>query len=313
MNWIKVAVKMKSDPRIGGIAAACKVRVPEAVGLVCCVLMELPDHARDGDVAQVDNVVLEQWAGWCGDMGAFGAAFRQFLCDESGTVRAWEKHNGAAIRESQRASDRAKEYREERRRAARERSKPVPNVESTGHETHTYGKREGHETHTYGKRDLLRNETRRDETNYITTTTSGTADAAPPLVLELDSATPSKASKKPPTSFPNFPIPLCQQLHGVWVSTFGACDYPRFRKEFGPLFTLAEADRPADAPTNGELAAALKSYADLAPLGAAARFANVNHAAGCLAAIARTRRELADDPSRRSDAVMRIIHGRAAA
>ena len=71
------------------------------------------------------------------------------------------------------------------------------------------------------------------------------------------------------------------------------------------------------ATTPGTLPAALKrrvpKYADLAPLGAAARFANVNHAAGCLAAIARTRRELADDPSRRSDAVMRIIHGRAAA
>ena len=148
--------------------------------------------------------------------------------------------------------------------------------------------------------------------SVITTLLANDADAPLPLSLVSEPEKSPKSGKKP-NAYPNFPIPLCQQLHGVWVSTFGACDYPRFRKEFGPLFTLAEADRPADAPTNGELAAALKSYADLAPLGAAARFANVNHAAGCLAAIARTRRELADDPSRRSDAVMRIIHGRAAA
>lgn len=98
MNWIRIATKMKSDPRMGAIAAACKVRVPEAVGLVCCVLMEFPDHARDGDVGAVDDVVVEQWAGWNGKVGTFGAAFRQFLCDESGVVRAWEKHNGAALR-----------------------------------------------------------------------------------------------------------------------------------------------------------------------------------------------------------------------
>ena len=138
------------------------------------------------------------------------------------------------------------------------------------------------------------------------------ADAPLPLSLVSESVPPRKSARKP-AAYPHFPVALCQQLHGLWVSTFGACDYPRFRKEFGPLFTVAESARPPEAPTDSELAAALKSYADLAPLGAAARYANVNHAAGCLAAIARTRRELADDPSRRSDAVMRIIHGRAAA
>lgn len=132
------------------------------------------------------------------------------------------------------------------------------------------------------------------------------APSAPALVLE------SEPAQKGP-KYPHYPMPLCRDMHALWVSRFGACDVSRFRKAFGSLFTIAEADRPADAPTNGELAAALKAYADLAPLGAAARFANVSHAAGCLAAIARTRRELADDPSMRSDAVMRIIHGRAAA
>lgn len=111
MNWIRIATKMKSDPRMGAIAAACKVRIPEAVGLVCCVLMEFPDHARDGDMGSVDDVVVEQWAGWNGKMGTFGAAFRRFLCDESGVVRAWEKHNGAALRKA--------ETDIERKRAAR--------------------------------------------------------------------------------------------------------------------------------------------------------------------------------------------------
>lgn len=100
MNWIRVATKMKGDPRVGAIAAACKVRVEHAVGLVCCALMEFPDHARDGDIAAVPDVVLEQWALWSGKAGVFAAAFRAQLCDERGVVRAWEKHNGAAIRKA---------------------------------------------------------------------------------------------------------------------------------------------------------------------------------------------------------------------
>lgn len=176
-------------------------------------------------------------------------------------------------------------------------------------------RRESFANHSRTAREPLAPHTTDLHTTDLHTTDHPLAnDADAPLPLSLVSE-PVKARKpaKKPAAFPHFPVPLCQQLHGLWVSTFGACDYPRFRKEFGPLFTLAEADRPAEAPTNAELAAALKSYADLAPMGPAARFANVNHAAGCLAAIARTRRELADDPSRRSDAVMRIIHGKVAA
>ena len=293
MNWIRIDVGIMDDPSVGALAGALGVSVPLTTGHLVGVLRKLPTHAKDGDLSRIPASTIELWAMWAGKKGKFAAAFRAHLCTAQEVVRGWEKHNGAAIREAQRSADRAKEWREERRRTARERrSPPVPNAVRT----------------------VLRNETRRDETNYLTTTTdSGSADAAPPPPpLALTRVTTPKATRKP-AAYPHFPVELCQSLHGLWVSTFGACDYPRFRKEFGPLFTMAEADRPAEAPTNAELAAALKSYADLAPLGAAARFANVNHAAGCLAAIARTRRELSDDPSRRSDAVMRLIHGRAAA
>ena len=125
MNWIRIATKMKSDPRMGAIAAACKVRVPEAVGLVCCVLMEFPDHARDGDVAAVDDIVLEQWAGWNGKTGAFGAAFRHHLCDETGTVRAWEKHNGAALRKADSDIERKRAMRNGAETARAERAPSV--------------------------------------------------------------------------------------------------------------------------------------------------------------------------------------------
>lgn len=135
------------------------------------------------------------------------------------------------------------------------------------------------------------------------------AVAPPPLALVEQSprrAAAPKPRKEP--KYPNFPDDVCKAMYGLWTSTFGAVDFSRFRAEFGPLFTVPEAQRSS----NAELLAALKSYADLAPSGDGARFANVKRAAACLAAIAVARREYASDPDSRSQAVMRILHGRRA-
>lgn len=154
MNWIRIATKMKSDPRMGAIASACRVRVPEAVGLVCCVLMEFPDHVRDGDVAHVDNVVLEQWAGWGGKSDVFAAAFRRHLCDDAGAVRSWEKHNGAALRKAETDIERKRSMRNGAETA---RAKTAPSARQNS-----------------GRRaDGAVDETRRDETAVITLAEEG--------------------------------------------------------------------------------------------------------------------------------------------
>lgn len=127
MNWIRIATKMKGDPRIGAVAADCKVRIEHAVGLVTCALMEFPDHARDGDISAVPDVVLEQWALWSGRVGVFAAAFRAHLCDETGAVRSWERHNGKAIRKAESDIERkrlAREQRENGAKTARAKSAP---------------------------------------------------------------------------------------------------------------------------------------------------------------------------------------------
>lgn len=157
MNWIRVATKMKGDPRLGAIAAGCKVRVAEAVGLVCCVLMELPDHARDGDVADVPDVIIEQWAMWGGKPGRFAAAFRAELCDETGVVRAWEHHNGAAIREAEAARARMRE--------ARKKPKPAERVpERSPDVRRTFAERSPHVPQTFASNGTERNDTTPTET-----------------------------------------------------------------------------------------------------------------------------------------------------
>jgi hypothetical protein len=136
MNWVRIATKMKGDPRIGKIAADCKVRIAEAVGLVCCVLMEMPDHSRDGDLSEVPDVILEQWAMWTGKPGLFARTFREQLCDETGLVRAWDRYNGSAIRDADRTRDRAKKWRDERKtNAVRTDNEPRTNSVANGKRT----------------------------------------------------------------------------------------------------------------------------------------------------------------------------------
>ncbi len=129
MNWIRIARGMKDDPRIFTLAAACKVRPAEAVGLIVNVLVELPDHARDGDLSGVPAGTVEAWARWHGRPGIFDAAFRKSLC-ENEKVRSWEKHNGPAVRALEAAKQRSKDWRERK-------EKRPPNAERTANATHT--------------------------------------------------------------------------------------------------------------------------------------------------------------------------------
>ncbi len=137
MNWIRIARGMKHDPRIFSLAAECKVRPAEAVGLICNLLVELPEHARDGVVGHLPDTTLEAWALWHGKPGRFAAAFRAAMCD-GGTVRSWEKHNGSAIREAERKREEAREWREKKKRGGNESprvadTEPPPNPPRSGY------------------------------------------------------------------------------------------------------------------------------------------------------------------------------------
>lgn len=117
MSWVRIDTGAKSDPKFGRVAKALKIRQREALGMFVAVLLELPTHARDGDLADVDDDSLEAWAGWRGKAGEFAAQFRaEFMAGS--VVRGWEKHNGAPIRQS--------DAEAERKRQARAKGPDVP-------------------------------------------------------------------------------------------------------------------------------------------------------------------------------------------
>lgn len=128
MNWIRICVNIADDPAIGAIADACDIPIAEALGCVVAVLCKLPAHAKTGDLSAIADRSLEKWANWEHERGAFATAFRRALCTPDGTVAAWERHNGAAMREA----DAARERMQEARRNAKANKKsdtPTPSAE----------------------------------------------------------------------------------------------------------------------------------------------------------------------------------------
>ena len=119
MNWIRVAVAIADDPDIHELADALNVRVAEAVGLVVSTLVRFPEHAPDGNVAQLRDSLLERWAGWEGERGLYAAELRRiFLTD--GVWTAWDKHNGRALQKLERDKERLRQKREEAEAVARQ-------------------------------------------------------------------------------------------------------------------------------------------------------------------------------------------------
>lgn len=54
----------------------------------------------------------------------------------------------------------------------------------------------------------------------------------------------ASAARRPAATFPHFPVPECDFLHGAWIELVGAVRYPEFRAALGPVYT---PDRTWDA------------------------------------------------------------------
>lgn len=116
MRWARISVEISDDPKVHELAIVCAVRPAEAVGLIVGVFTHMAEHAQTGALIDVPDGLIERWALWQGDPGVFAQPFRRLFCRDDGVVTAWEKHNGAAIRESLAARLRMADKRNKRKR-----------------------------------------------------------------------------------------------------------------------------------------------------------------------------------------------------
>jgi len=129
MRWIRVVREIKTDKDVAALARFLKLKRAEAAGHCLFLFLELPLAAPDADVSGFSDVELDAFAGWEGKRGAFGAAFREFLCAD-GLVKHWDEINGAPMRASDREAERKADFRAKRRRTRGE--SPTGTGDGTG-------------------------------------------------------------------------------------------------------------------------------------------------------------------------------------
>ena len=280
MNWIKVATKMRTSVSVRALSRDIGKDMGASVGYVVCVLLMLPDHARDGDLSQISDDDIEEWALWRGKPGKFAPAFVAHLCTPQRVVRVWDLMNGAAIRASDQAKDRVKRWREERKANADvtrnvQRTLPV----------------------TYEERTPLRDGTGRD----VQLTTMSDADAP---------AVPKKSKRKgakpvDDAAFPHFPIPDRQAAFATWTRKRGSVGFSRLVLALGPCWPAPD---DANRPTGAALLWALDLYCTVIAEGRSAPFGSIEKAAEVLVALARLQGQYSD-PIARHDAAYQMLHG----
>lgn len=100
--WLRIDADSPRDPRIGKVARQIGLPPRYAFGMVVATWCAMGEHAPDGDLAEVDDALIEEWAGWATtskkDAGRFAAALRAAFCDEHGVDPEFAAQQGALVR-----------------------------------------------------------------------------------------------------------------------------------------------------------------------------------------------------------------------
>lgn len=98
---------------LGADVSAYVIRAA-ALGFLVALWGAVAEHSTEGRIADVPDLLLEEWAGWHGTPRLFARWVREHHTDEDGRLRDWDETNGPldTRRESNRRAARAHRERE---------------------------------------------------------------------------------------------------------------------------------------------------------------------------------------------------------
>lgn len=114
--WIRVHANLAARPVIRRAVVALGVEKHKAMGLLVQFWGAVSQHTVNGDIRDVPDSDIEEWAGWKGKRGKFAVFVRSQHADAGGRVNEWDEYAGSL--ELRRAKDRLRQ--EERRRRIQE-------------------------------------------------------------------------------------------------------------------------------------------------------------------------------------------------
>lgn len=144
ITWVRIDRGIGDDPKIYQLAETLKLDQDAVIGKLIRVFSQMAEHAQDGDLSNVPDSALEDWARWYTKRGRFAAAFRELFAPQ-GVVIAWDKHNGASILKAERdaerkAAQRAEWAAQKDKKGARQSTPNTADKETNGAETARAGR-----------------------------------------------------------------------------------------------------------------------------------------------------------------------------
>lgn len=102
--WIRVEAHELRSPRMKEFADALGVSRATALGHFVALGGAIAEYLEDGNVTDISDSVLADWAGWVGKGDKFGAAVREVLVGSDGVYADWAESMGKLVQ--RRAIDR---------------------------------------------------------------------------------------------------------------------------------------------------------------------------------------------------------------
>lgn len=124
-NWIRIDTSFPRNPKVYAIAFKLKIKKSHALGLITATLLAMGEHAKDGDLSEVSDMAIEEWAGWDGEPGAYAAAFKEEYV-VNGVVPGWLDRQGKLIERAEAEAKRVAERRAEKSKKTEDSPRTVP-------------------------------------------------------------------------------------------------------------------------------------------------------------------------------------------
>lgn len=204
--------------RLMETTGASKLR---AVGALAMFWGAVSLYCPGGNIADVPDSQLEEWAAWDGKRGAF-AAFVRGQHSTDGVINDYEEYCGALEIYRKKVRDRVHKLRASRDESALH--------DATSNRSVTVTK-------------ALPSSTGQDVESTKQQKQKATTSAASRRLPKADAGKqPSEKAK-----FPHYPTELCQRLHAKWEAKIGLIPYPMFRTRTAEAFNrpgFAESEPP---------------------------------------------------------------------
>lgn len=121
MTWIRVETNIGDTVEIGRLRSVLGLSRHQAIGMIVDLFGSFAEHQVRGDLREVLDTLIEDWARWQGEPGRFAQAFRQIFAP-GGVCELWQEQQDTLIRRQE--ADRERKRRQRRR----ERGEPEPDL-----------------------------------------------------------------------------------------------------------------------------------------------------------------------------------------